>query len=144
MMIGLATAPNPLGPYTVQNSEPIFSEETIGEVEDPYLWKDADGFHLLAKDQVGAISGHGGAGILAHSDDCLNWRLDEDPLAYTKDINWVDGSTDHLGNMERVSALHDENGRITHLFFAVWEGTPGFCNDSPDAHVWNMVIPLAD
>ncbi len=143
MTIGLATAPDVLGPYTVINSEPIFSVDTIGEVEDPYIWKDQDGFHLLAKDQSGTICGIGhGNGILAHSEDCLNWHLDPEPLAYSKKINWTDGTTSTLGNMERVSGLHDSAGNLTHLFFAVWEGSSGFGDESRDATAWNMAVPL--
>ena len=143
MMIGLATAPDVRGPYTVVNSEPIFSEDNVGEIEDPYIWKDADGFHLLAKDQRGTITGLGhGNGVLAHSKDCLNWTLDESPLAYSKEITWVDGSTTTLGNIERVSALHNSNGKITHLFFAIWEGSSGFGDETNNATAWNMVVPL--
>ncbi|RMD81678.1 MAG: glycosyl hydrolase family 43 [Lentisphaerae bacterium] len=145
MSIGLAVAPHPLGPYEVINHEPLFSPANIGEVEDPYLWKDEDGFHILAKDQQGTISGlEPGCGILAHSPDCLHWELDPDPVAYRRQIVWKDGTQTQPGNMERVSGLHDEHGVLTHLFFAVWEGTRGFCDESPHAQVWNMVIPLLD
>ena len=43
MSIGVARAPHFLGPYTVVSDKPIFSLDTIGEIEDPVLWKDGDG-----------------------------------------------------------------------------------------------------
>ena len=143
MMIGLARAAEVTGPYTVVNRDAIFSTETVGEIEDPCLWRDADGFHLLAKDQRGTITKtEPGNGVLAHSRDCLNWELDPEPLAYTKTVSWTDGSRSAVGNLERVSVLQDETGRISHLFFAVWEGTGGFVDESADATSWNMCVPL--
>lgn len=141
MNIGLATAPHYTGPYQVVNDQPLFSEETFGVIEDPFLWKNESGFHMLAKDQYGKITGERGAGVLAHSDDCLQWRLHDEPMAYSRHIRWVDGSDQLLGNMERCSALI-EDGQPTHLFFAIWEGEGGFSDPQPDNHSWNMVVPL--
>ena len=143
MMLNLAVADYIFGPYQVLNTEPLFSETSIGEVEDPFLWHDKDGFHMLAKDQQGTITGtDSGNGLLAHSEDCLNWKLDDSPLAYTKDITWIDGTKTHLGNMERVFGLQNEEGKLTHLFFAVWEGSSSFCEECPEAISWNMAVPL--
>ncbi|VGO14169.1 hypothetical protein PDESU_02728 [Pontiella desulfatans] len=141
MNIGLATAPHYAGPYTVLNDEPLFSEKTFGVIEDPFLWKNEDGFHMLAKDQFGEITGERGAGILAHSPDCLGWTLHDDPKAYTRNIQWADGSRQLLGNVERCSALV-EDGQPSHLFFAIWEGEGGFSDPKPGNHSWNMVVPL--
>ena len=145
MTIGLAEADDPRGPYRVLHGEPLFSAQRFGVIEDPYLWRDKEGYHLLAKDHRGNITGvEPGVGILAHSPDCLEWTLDQRPLAYTREVTWEDGSTRHWGNMERVSALHDPSGRITHLFFAVWDdpGGYGFGNPTPTATAWNMAVAL--
>lgn len=141
MYIGLARAPHYMGPYHVVSDEPIFSTKTFGEIEDPYLWKNADGFHLLAKDQVGALTGERGAGVLAHSQDCISWSLDESPKAYTKQITWDNGVEEQLGNMERCSALI-QNGEPTHLYFAIWQGVGGFSDPQAGDQSWNMVVPL--
>lgn len=139
MKIGVATAPHFKGPYAVVNEKPIFGEGDMPEVEDPTLWKDKDGYHVLAKDQLGEITGHVGHGILAHSDDGVSWKLDKTPYAYTKSINWDDGTTSEMGQLERVSVLLDENQKVTHLFFATMDGPGGFNNGTQSS---NIVVPL--
>jgi hypothetical protein len=143
MMIGMAVADHFAGPYRVINEAPLFAKDSFGEIEDPFMWSNADGFHLLAKDQNGTITGQHGCGVLAHSVDALNWRLDEAPLAYTRSITWNDGTTQQLGNMERCSGLFDEAGNLTHLFFAIWEGKGGFGQENPSANARNIGVPLS-
>ena len=138
MMLGVATAPNYMGPYTVVMDEPVFSMERFGEVEDPYLWKDEKGYHMLTKDQRGKIGGIEGAGILAHSPDGLNWTPDAHPLAYTRQVRWDDGRTTEMARFERVEGVW-ENGRMTHLSFAVQNGQFG---SDIGASSWNIVVPL--
>ncbi len=138
MKIGLATADHYDGPYTVASDEPIFGPEKVGEVEDPFLWRDETGYHLIAKDQRGEIAGQGQSGILAHSHDALNWVIDEDPLAYSKTIQWNDGQTITMGQLERPAGLI-QDGKLTHLFFATMDGPGGFGNSTKS---WNMVVPL--
>jgi hypothetical protein len=138
MMIGVATAPNYLGPYTVVTDEPVFSETRFGVVEDPYLWKDADGYHMLAKDMRGNLGGVSHGGIMAHSTNGLDWILDEHPVAYTKEIKWDDGKTVEMGQLERVQGLV-EGDELTHLSFAVMDGPGGFGNGS---NTWAIVVPL--
>lgn len=138
MNIGVATAPSFKGPYTVVGEEPLFSTEKFGEVEDPYLWSDASGYHMLAKDHRGGITGIAGDGLLAHSKDGFNWVLDEDPKAYTKTVKWDNGETIEQGQLERPFVLI-ENGKATHLFFATMDGPGGFGNATKS---WNMVVPL--
>jgi hypothetical protein len=140
MMIGVAKAPSIDGPFEVVVDEPIFGIDKMGEVEDMFLWRDENGYHMLAKDQRGTITGNRHAGILAHSKDGIHWELDENPLAYTREITWSNGETMVMGQLERVFGLI-ENGRITHLFFATMDGPGGF---SRGTRSWNMVIPLND
>lgn len=138
MSIGVATAPSFDGEYTVQGDRPLFSIDNFGEIEDPHLWADDEGYHMLAKDQRGQISGHKHDGILAHSKDGIHWLIDENPLAYTKEVTWNNGQTIRQGQLERVFVLV-ENGKPTHLFFATMDGPGGFGNSTKS---WNMVIPL--
>lgn len=140
MMIGVATAPSIDGPFEVVGDEPIFGVDKMGEVEDMFLWKDETGYHMLAKDQRGTITGNHHAGILAHSTDGIHWVLDKEPLAYTREVKWSDGQTIVMGQLERVFGLI-EDGKITHLFFATMDGPGGFNNSTRS---WNMVIPLKD
>ena len=138
MTLGVAKAPHYLGPYTVVLDTPVFSRERFGEVEDPYLWKDESGYHMLAKDQRGGISGISGAGILAHSKDGINWTPDAQPLAYDKIVKWNNGTETVMGQMERPEGVW-ENGKMTHLSFAVMDGPGGFDKGS---NAWNVIIPL--
>ena len=138
MTIGIAKADHYLGPYRVINSEPIFGPDKVGEIEDPSIWLDNDGYHLLAKDMGSSICGEHHAGILCHSDNGLDWRLDEDPLAYSKKVQWRDGSEGVLGQMERPFPLV-EDGVVTTLFFAAMDGPGGFNNGTRS---WNQAVPL--
>ncbi len=140
MTIGVAKAAHFEGPYEVVVDEAIFGLETTGEIEDPFLWKDESGYHILAKDQRGTITklGYRGPGILAHSHDGIEWELDKSPLAYEKEIYWDNGETIKQGQLERVFGLM-EDGELTHLFFATMDGPGGFGNSTKS---WNMVVPL--
>ena len=138
MNISVATAQSYDSAYTVMHDEPFFSEKNLGVIEDPHLWKDDTGFHMVAKDQRGKITGHHGDGLLAHSKDGLNWIVDKNPKAYTKTVKWDNGKTIKQGNLERPFVLV-ENGKPTHLFLATMDGPGGFQNGD---NSWNMVIPL--
>lgn len=139
MMIGVATAPDFEGPYTVMGNGPVLGEEKGGEVEDPFIWRDERGYHMLAKDQRGKVSGHRHSGVLLHSEDAIIWEVDESPVAYSKTLQWSDGKTQTMGQLERVFGLI-EDGKLTHLFFATMDGPGGFKNGS---NTWNIVVPLS-
>ncbi|MBP1841238.1 glycoside hydrolase family protein [Formosa algae] len=138
MSIGVATAPTYDGPYTVMGDQPLFSVDHLGEIEDPHIWSDAEGYHLVAKDQRGTITGYAGDGLLAHSNDGLHWEVDKNPKAYTKTVQWDNGKTITQGQLERPFVFV-ENGKPTHIFFATMDGPGGFGNGTK---TWNMVIPL--
>jgi hypothetical protein len=138
MKIGLATADSFEGPYTVAVKEPIFGVDKVGEIEDPFLWRDDSGYHLIAKDQRGVITGNMHSGVLAHSLDAIHWSLDDEPLAYSREIEWNDGQMIKMGQLERPFGLIQE-GKLTHLFFATMDGPGGFGNSTKS---WNMVVPL--
>jgi len=137
MAIGVAMATHFEGPYRVVDT-PIFSKDHAGEVEDPFLWRDEKGFHLLVKDQRGGLTGRKHSGLVAHSGDGIQWELARNPLAYTKTVRWADGTVQEMGQLERAFGLIQE-GKLTHLFFATMDGPGGFNNATRS---WNMVIPL--
>lgn len=137
--LGIATADSPAGPYAVSGN-PIFGEGTaIPEAEDPYLWKDGSGFHLIFKDQLGRITGSRGFGVIANSTDGKSWELDAAPLAYTKTVTMTDGTPMTFGQMERAQGVTDARGNLTHFTFAVMDGNGGF---SGGRNTWNIVVPL--
>lgn len=139
MAIGVAGAPHFKGPYELLSDEPIFSLEKNAEIEDPCLWKDSEGYHILAKDQRGEITGEKGNGVLVNSKDGINWELDKKPFAYSKTLTQADGKAVKMGQLERCSVLLDRDGRLTHLFFATMDGPGGFNNSTKS---WNLVVPL--
>ena len=138
MKIGIAKAPSIDGPFEVVSDDPIFSSENFGVVEDPFIWKDETGYHMIAKDQDGDITGKRHSGVMAHSLDAVQWELDKEPLAYVREIKWSDGRTIEMGQLERPFGLI-QDGKLTHLFFATMDGPGGFNNSTKS---WNMVLPL--
>ncbi len=138
MVITLATAPGFEGPYTICDEGELFGPDKFGVIEDPFLWSDENGYHMIAKDMGSKLAGEHHAGILAHSHDAVHWELDKSPLAYSRTIKWSDGKEQVMGQMERPFGLI-ENGIITHLFFASMDGPGGFNRGTES---WNMVVPL--
>ena len=138
MTVNVATAATYDGEYTVSSAEPLFSVDNFGEIEDPHMWRDDEGYHLIAKDHQGTITGERGDGLLAHSVDGINWIVDKNPKAYTKTIKWDNGQTITQGQLERAFVLL-EDGKPTHIFFATMNGPGGFENATKS---WNMVVPL--
>ncbi len=88
MVISLATAPSYEGPYTIRKEGELFGPDKFGVIEDPYLWKDKTGYHMIAKDMGKSIAKEHHAGILAHSIDAVHWKIDTSPLAYSRVIKW--------------------------------------------------------
>lgn len=139
MSLGIAYAPSIEGPYTVLNNDrPIFEVNGQGEAEDPFLWKDKRGYHAIFKDHVSKFTGERGGGVMAHSTDGIHWTIDKDPKAYSRTVEWEDGTVEMQGQLERPFLLI-EDGKVTHAFFATMNGPGGFENATKS---WNMVIPL--
>lgn len=141
MSLGMAYAPSIEGPYqVVNNDQPIFQVDGQGEAEDPYLWKDKDGFHAIFKDHVSKFTGERGGGVMAHSKDGIQWTVDKDPKAYSLTVEYIDGKIEKQGQLERPFIFF-ENGKPAYIFFATMDGPGGFENAS---NSWNMVIPIVD
>ena len=123
MSLGIAYAPAIEGPYHVlNNNQPIFEVDGQGEAEDPFLWKDTEGYHILFKENG------------------IQWTVDKAPKAYSRTIEWEDGKVEMQGQLERPFIFF-ENSKPTYIFFATMDGPGGFENAS---HSWNMVIPIKD
>lgn len=140
MALGIACADHIEGTFKVlNNNQPIFNVEGQGEAEDPFLWKDESGYHIIYKDHVGKFTGEKGGGSMAHSQDGISWTIDKDPKSYSRTVEWEDGSITMQGQLERPFILFDKEGNPTHIFFATMDGPGGFENATRS---WNMVIPL--
>lgn len=141
MALGVAKAESIEGPYTVLNDkQPILriSGEREAE-EDPFLWKDEKGFHVIFKDHKGLYTGERGGGVMAHSKDGIHWKVDKNPKAYSRTVEFEDGSVIMQGQLERPFILFDEHGKMLRIFFATMDGPGGFENSTRS---WNMSIPV--
>jgi hypothetical protein len=136
MTIGAARADHFAGPYKVLSEDPIFPPEF--HLEDPFIWKTEGGYEMIAKDMDGNLCGEKYGGVHVQSSDGLQWSLCAEPKAYSRHIQWEDGVTQLLGNMERPCLLF-QDGKPTHLFAAVSDGKTGF---SDATETWNMVVRL--
>ncbi len=142
LQIGVAAADRPDGEFRRLSEEPIFHFDNPDfHLEDPYLWYEDGKFRLLIKDdfknESGGICGEWGAGLYGESDDCVHWEFAREPKAYSRTVEWDDGSVTTQCNLERPFLLL-EDGKPTHLYLATGNG------DKPYSftHTWNMVIPL--
>jgi hypothetical protein len=143
LRLGVAHATSPEGPFVRLQDEPIlqFGDPDM-HVEDPFLWYTEDGtFHLLIKDDSKngspGLTGERGAGVYLTSKDCKNWDIGPNPKAYSRKVEWDNGSQTTQCNLERPFLLfHD--GKPTHLFLATGSGSTPYRFE----HTWNIVIPL--
>jgi hypothetical protein len=117
----------------------VFPPEQI-HIEDPYIWKTANGYELIAKDMDGNIGGEKHGGVHAYSKDGKSWTFSESPKAYSRTVTWEDGTVQTMGSLERPFLLF-QNGKPTHLFAAVADGPGGFQQAS---RTWNMCIPIGE
>ncbi|WNR42874.1 glycoside hydrolase family protein [Paenibacillus roseipurpureus] len=138
MTIGAAKANRIDGPYE-RVSDPIFSVDTGGEIEDPFVWQGEDGvYHMIAKDMTGKICGEKHAGMYANSNNGLKWDIVQGHKAYSRHVVWENGVSQVMGSFERPFLLI-ENGKATCLFAATGMGPGGFSRNSI---TWNMSVPL--
>ena len=141
LLLGVSMADNPYGPYNRLSEEPVFRFETaennLIDVEDPFIWWSGDKYEAIIKDRSGLICGEEGGGIHVWSKDGVKWNLFDKVKAYSRHIQWEDGSLTHQNHFERPFLLI-EDGQPTHLFAAVGEGPKAWDFEN----TWNMVIPL--
>lgn len=139
MSFGAAYASKWAGPYRPLRESPVFPA-TLCHLEDPFIWKSCDGYHMIAKDMDGRVCGEPFAGVSAHSDNGSDWTIEKDSIAYSRTIVWNDGVQRTMGALERPFILF-EQGKATHIFFATSDGPGGFMHAS---RTWNMCIPLRE
>ena len=141
LLLGVAMAPSPKGPYKRLSEEPVFRFETednnLIDIEDPFIWWANNRYEAIIKDRSGEICGEEGGGIHVWSKDGVNWNLFDNVKAYSRDIVWEDGTQTHQNHFERPFLLI-EDGVPTHLFAAVGSGPKNWDFEN----TWNMVVPL--
>ena len=139
MVFGTAKSSHFSRPFCSVSDIPLFTGQKV-ILEDPFIWRGADGYEMIAKDMNGNVCGERFGGIHASSLNGIDWSLHMGELAYSRSILWDDGIVEEMGSLERPFLLF-EGGIATHAFFATSNG----CNNFMDAtETWNMVIPLKD
>lgn len=136
LQLGIAVADCPDGEFRRLTEDPILQfEGTNYNVEDPYLWYDEKRkkFCIIAKDDcrngATSITGQWGNGFYAESDDCIHFEIAPNPMVYSREVHWEDGTVTTQINFERPSLLFDENGTPTYLFCASGDGERPFYFD---------------
>ncbi len=136
LRLGVAVAESYQGPYVRASDEPIFRFDDTGDhVEDPYVWYEDGVFQMVMKDMRGGICGEAGGGIHAWSEDGVSWKLAEPVKAWSRRVEFDDGSARELRHVERPQVLV-EDGRARWVFFAVMS------EDGRDT--WNMAVPVVE
>jgi hypothetical protein len=116
------------GPYTVAND----GVWPAARLEDFFFFKHAGAYHVVCEDNAGSVTGHERWGAhLCSPDGIAAWRPTAQPAAYDHTIRWTDGTEFHPVRRERPWFLI-EDGKITHLFTAVYDGQ----------RTWNQPVPL--
>lgn len=137
--IGIAYAKSIYEPFIILHDDmPLFNKPEYSEFEDPFLWEDSAGLHLLMKDMSSKMTGEHHAGVLFHSLDGKIWKMDKTRKAYSRTLTFDDGTTKTMGQLERPFVLF-ENGRPICMFFATMDGPGGFEHGTRS---WNMAIPI--
>lgn len=137
--LGVAYAKSIDDPFVVLNDDlPLRMDSLQIEFEDPFLWADKDGLHMLVKDMGSKATGEFHAGVLFHSQDGVNWKMDINPKAYSRTLTFEDGQQVTMGQLERPF-VYFENGKPLCMFFATMDGKGGFANGSRS---WNIAVKL--
>ncbi len=116
------------GPYRVANDN-VWPHARL---EDFFLFKHEGRYHLICEDARASITGHTKwGGHLTSRDGIHDWRPHEPATVYDHTIRWTDGTALQAARRERPWLLF-EDGRATHLFTSVYDGTA----------TWNQPVPL--
>jgi len=139
MLFGAAVAAAPWEKHRAVLDKPLFDGSGY-EVEDPFVWYDEKGYHLMAKDMNGNICGEKYGGVYANSEDGFCWNFEIGKKFYSRKLLFDDKTERELGNMERPFILF-ENGQPICTYFAVSDSTDGLgfhtCKNT-----WNMALPI--
>jgi hypothetical protein len=98
---------------------------------------------MIAKDMTGKITGEFHAGAHFLSDDGINWRTAKQPKAYSRTVQYSNGTTVTLGSLERPQLLLNDNGTPECLFAAAADGPGGDFEFKNAENTWNIAIPLS-
>ena len=139
MVLGVATADAPWEKHKALLDKPLFDGSEY-ELEDPFLWRDESGYHIMAKDMNGNLCGEKFGVACATSSNGLDWSFDIGRCFCSRKLMFEDGQERELGNMDRPFILF-ENGEPICAYFAVSDGADGrgFVNCTK---TWTMPLKI--
>jgi hypothetical protein len=118
LRIYLAEAPNYKGPYRIVND----NVWPACRLEDFFLFRADDGYHMICEDNTGGVSGHERWGVHLLSDNGrADWRIYSPSVVYNHAIQFNNDSILHLVRRERPQLLIEGN-KITCLVTSVFDG----------------------
>ena len=118
LRVYIAEASSYKGPYNNVN-ENVWPDYKL---EDFYLFKANNQYHMIAEDNVGGVSGHVRWGIHLYSNDGISkWKKYDPLIVYDHDVLLENDSVIHCNRRERVQLLI-ENNEITHIITSVYDG----------------------
>ena len=118
LRVMIAQAATYEGPYTIEN-ENVWPSCPL---EDFYLYKASNKYHLICEDNVGCVSGHERWGIhLISNNGLTGWQKCTSLIVYNHDIELNNNQIFQCTRRERVQLII-ENKLITHIITAVYDG----------------------
>jgi hypothetical protein len=131
----VATADNPLGPFTEHPGEVFGAKGVAFAAEDPFIWHGIDRYWAVVKDNDGHFTHRGYSLALWESADGINWKLSRHPfVANPSTIRWADGHEEKFTALERPQVVF-ENGEPIALCCAA-------ANNRERDGSFNVQIPL--
>lgn len=119
----LAVAEHYTGPFSIRNNN-VWPD---CKLEDFYLFKSTEGYHMICEDNVGGVSGHVRYGIHLFSENGIgNWLEYSRLIVYNHEIPMDDGSLIRCRRRERPQLFITDNS-IHYLLTAIYDGENSWC-----------------
>lgn len=112
-----ATADSPTGPFKKHPGEVFGAKGVMFAAEDPFIWRGADRYWAVVKDNDGNFTKRGYSLALWESQDGFDWKLAKHPLVSTPEVKWADGRVEKQDRLERPQLVF-ENGEPVALLCA--------------------------
>jgi hypothetical protein len=130
-----AIAETPMGPIKKHSKRIFYKEGEHFPAEDPFVWyhPGSKRYYGIVKDMNGTFTGQGVSLAFFTSRDGLNWEPSKNPLAFTLEIRWADGTVDKVDRLERAQVLL-EIGEPVMLYCACAIGDP-FSTETFNVHI---------
>jgi len=113
----VATADYPTGPFNKYDKAVFQAKGHDFPAEDPFIWHQEGKYRAIVKDMHGAFTNSGRALVMFDSKDGFDWKLSNNPLVSTLEINWTNGYKQQVDHLERPQ-LYIENGKPIALLCA--------------------------